>query len=86
MVLWVTATVGAAIGHDAHQRNAVATEEGRNAVVEPIGRQPWRPAIVALGECDLRVSLDDRLPSDPALPFARADAEGVPRAAVAATR
>jgi hypothetical protein len=69
---------GATFGTHAAQLDVVLVEERHDAVVEQVGGGDRGLAVIQLGECHLRVGVDEGLLVDPADPLERADIEGVP--------
>jgi hypothetical protein len=85
VVLGITAVLGAPIRQHTQERYAVAVEEWHDAVVEQVGCWQRSLAIVELGECHLRVGVDERLLIDTAHTFEGADIKGALGTAVAGT-
>ncbi len=82
MALRVAAIFGASVGQHPADDDALLFEEWQHAVVEHLGGGNRRPAVIELGEADLRVGVDHGLLVNPADPFEGADIESVLRHAV----
>ena len=76
------AELGAAVGQDPVDAQALRIQERDHPVVQDVGRSQRRLARVELGETDLGIGVDHRLLVDAADALQRADIEGVLRQAV----